>query len=252
MMNQPIEIHAITSLPEVRPGDDIADLVLEATRQQTLEIAEGDVLVVTQKIISKAEGRLVSLSSIEPSPFAQGFAASHGKDARVVEVSLREAQRVVKMERGLLITETRQGFVCANSGVDDSNVPGDETLSLLPLDPDRSADELRRAIALRKGASIAVIVSDTFGRPWREGVTNVAIGVSGMEPLVDYRGAADSEGRPLATTVIAVADELAAAAELVMGKLDRVPVALIRGYPFSPATGSARALVREPGRDLFR
>jgi coenzyme F420-0:L-glutamate ligase/coenzyme F420-1:gamma-L-glutamate ligase len=251
-MNPRIEIHAIATLPEVQPGDDLASLILEGARQAGLEIVDGDVLVVTQKIVSKSEDRIVSLSSVEPTSLARNFAQSHGKDARAVEVSLREASRVVKMDRGVLITETRHGFVCANSGVDDSNVPGAESVSLLPLEPDRSAERLRTEIERRTGVSIAVILSDTFGRPWREGVTNVAIGVSGMAPVLDYRGSADSGGKILETTMIAVADELAAAAELVMGKLDRVPVALIRGYDFSPAAGSAKALVRDPRRDLFR
>jgi coenzyme F420-0:L-glutamate ligase/coenzyme F420-1:gamma-L-glutamate ligase len=208
--------------------------------------------VVTHKIVSKAEGRLVDLRGIEPSALAKGFAARYERDPRQIEVVLRESRRIVRMDRGLIIAETHHGYVCANAGVDASNVPGDDTVCLLPGDPDASAARMRDALADRTGSDLAVIVSDSFGRTWREGITDVAIGVAGMEPLVDYRGETDPHGFPLAATVLAVADELAAAAELVMGKTAGIPVAIIRGYPYEPAAGTGRALIMPPDRDLFR
>jgi coenzyme F420-0:L-glutamate ligase/coenzyme F420-1:gamma-L-glutamate ligase len=215
---------------------------------------KGDILVITQKVVSKAEGRLVQLAEIKPSSLAEGFAREAGKDPRSVEVVLSEARRVVKMEmdRGILIAETHHGLVCAQAGVDASNVPDPDTVALLPSDPDRSAAQLRRALRKRTGTAPAVIISDTFGRPWREGLTNVAIGIDGMSPFIDYRGKKDPHGRPLTATLIAAADELAGAAELVMGKLDRVPVALIRGYSLPRGRGKAKDLVRPAARDLFR
>jgi len=213
---------------------------------------DGDILVVTHKVVSKAEGRVVDLHRFEPSALATGFGNDSGRDPRLVEAILSETRRVVKMDRGVLIAETRHGLVCAQAGVDSSNVPGRDKVALLPADPDRSAALLRRSIQKRTGARIAVIISDTFGRPWREGLMNVAIGVDGMAPLVDYRGKCDPHGRRLTASVIAAADELAAAAELVMGKLDRVPAALIRGYKFPRRRGKASDLVRPAERDLFR
>jgi coenzyme F420-0:L-glutamate ligase/coenzyme F420-1:gamma-L-glutamate ligase len=219
-----------------------------------LKIVKGDILVFTQKVVSKEEGRLVRLDEIKPSALAEGFAHGAGKDPRSVEVVLSEARRVVKMEmdRGILIAETHHGLVCAQAGVDASNIPDPDTVALLPADPDRSAARLRRALRKRTGAAPAVIISDTFGRPWREGLTNVAIGIDGMSPFIDYRGKKDPHGRPLTATLIAAADELAGAAELVMGKLDRVPVALIRGYSLPRGRGKAKDLVRPAARDLFR
>jgi coenzyme F420-0:L-glutamate ligase/coenzyme F420-1:gamma-L-glutamate ligase len=207
---------------------------------------------VTHKIVSKAEGRLVDLRSVEPSAFAKGFAARYGRDPRQIEVVLRESRRVVRMERGLIIAETHHGFVCANAGVDASNVPGDDTVCLLPVDPDASAARLREALRARIESDLAVIISDSFGRPWREGITNVAIGVAGMEPLADYRGRRDPYGYPLEASILAVADELAAAAELVMGKTEGMPVAIIRNYPYKPGPGRALDLLMAPERDLFR
>jgi coenzyme F420-0:L-glutamate ligase/coenzyme F420-1:gamma-L-glutamate ligase len=251
-MTREIRIVGLRGIPEVVPGDDLVDLTLSACRRQRVRIKEGDLLVFTQKVVSKAEGRLVQLGKIDPSPLAEGFGREAGKDPRSVEVVLSEARRVVKMDRGVLIAETHHGLVCAQAGVDASNVPDPETVALLPSDPDRSAARLRRSLQKRTGARIAVIISDTFGRPWREGLTNVAIGVDGMAPMVDYRGKRDPHGRPLTATLIAAADELAAAAELVMGKLDRVPVALIRGYRFRKGRGNARDMVRSADKDLFR
>jgi coenzyme F420-0:L-glutamate ligase/coenzyme F420-1:gamma-L-glutamate ligase len=244
-----LEILPVEGIPEVRPGDDLPDLIALAVGKN---LRAGDILVVTHKIVSKAEGRLVDLRRVEPSALAKGFAARYEKDPRQIEVVLRESRRIVRMDRGLIIAETYHGFVCANAGVDASNVPGDDTVCLLPADPDASAARLRGALADRTGSDLAVIVSDSFGRTWREGITNVAIGVSGMNPLADYRGQTDPNGFPLAATVLAVADEIAAAAELVMAKTAGIPVAIVRGYLYEPAAGTGRALVMDPERDLFR
>ncbi len=247
-----LQILGVPGLPEIAPGDDLPSLVLDACASTGIMLASGDVLVFTQKIVSKAEGRLVSLPDITPSHLAESFAADAGKDPRTVEVVLREAKRVVRMDRGVLIAETEQGLVCAQAGVDASNVADKNGVCLLPVDPDDSAARLRQALEAATGQTLAVIISDTFGRPWREGVTNVAIGIDGMSPLRDYRGETDPQGRELASTVIAIADELAGAAELIMGKLDRIPVAVIRGLHVTPGTGKAAELIRARERDLFR
>jgi coenzyme F420-0:L-glutamate ligase/coenzyme F420-1:gamma-L-glutamate ligase len=236
---------------EVRAGDDVAALIAEAAATGE-GLASGDVVVVTQKIVSKAEGRLVDLATVEPSAFARQFAAAQGKDPRHVEVVLRESRRIVKMDRGVLISETHHGFVCANAGVDASNVPGANTLTLLPVDPDASAERIRQGLLARLGAIVGVIISDTFGRVWRMGQTNVAIGVAGLQPLVSYVGQRDPYGYDLRVTQLAAADEIAAAAELVMGKTDAVPVAVIRGLAHLLGPGTARDLVRPPETDLFR
>jgi coenzyme F420-0:L-glutamate ligase/coenzyme F420-1:gamma-L-glutamate ligase len=247
-----IRVVGITGLPEVTPGSDLVGLLLEGISRQDLRLRDRDILVITQKVVSKSEGRLVRLSEVKPSSLAESFARDGNRDPRSVEVVLSEARRIVKMDRGVLITETNQGMVCAHAGVDASNVPDPDSVALLPADPDRSAAMLRSAIGERAEADVAIIISDTFGRPWREGLVNVAIGIDGLSPLLDYRGQTDPQGRPLLATVIAVADELASAAELVMRKLDRVPAALIRGYSFEPASGKAVDLVRPAERDLFR
>ena len=247
-----VQIIGLPGMPEVRPGDVLVDLLWDCLEQAGQRLEGGDILVVTQKVVSKSEGRLVDLRTVEPSPFAIQFAAQHGKDARHVEVVLRESARIVRMDRGLIIAETKHGLVCANAGVDASNVADGEIVCLLPENPDASAQALRSALRQRLGLDIAVIVTDSFGRPWREGITNIAIGLAGLAPLVDYRGQVDDHGRALNATVLAVADELAAASELVMGKLDRVPVAIIRGYAYIPSEGSARELRMDPLRDMFR
>jgi coenzyme F420-0:L-glutamate ligase/coenzyme F420-1:gamma-L-glutamate ligase len=244
-----LEVLPVEGIPEVRPGEDLAGLVAEAAGE---DLRAGDVVVVTHKVVSKAEGRLVDLRAVEPSALAKGCAARYGKDPRQIEVVLRESRRVVRMDRGLIISETHHGFVCANAGVDASNVPGEDVVCLLPVDPDASAARLRERLAERTGSDTAVIVSDSFGRPWRDGITNVAIGVAGMLPLADYRGKRDPHGFPLEASVLAVADELAAAAELVMGKTAGIPVAIVRGYPYERGAGNSRALIMPPERDLFR
>lgn len=252
-----LRIVGLSGIPEVQPGDDIAAFIAQAIERSDLRLEQGDILVITHKIVSKSEGQLVDLKSIEPSAMARDWAERFGKDARQVEVVLRESARIVKMDRGVLIAETRHGFICANAAVDASNVAPD-TVCLLPADPDASAAKLRSEIGAHFGFddenAPGVIVSDSFGRPWRQGIVNVAVGVAGLAPLADYRGQYDAAGYELHVSVLAVADELAAAAELVMNKLDSRPVVLIRGYV--PATetphGTGRDLVLDPARDLFR
>jgi coenzyme F420-0:L-glutamate ligase / coenzyme F420-1:gamma-L-glutamate ligase len=244
-----LEILPVEGIPEIQPGDDLSELIGRAVGE---DLRVGDILIVTHKIVSKAEGCLVDLRVVEPSALAKSFAARYERDPRQIEVVLRESRRIVRMDRGLIIAETHHGFVCANAGVDVSNVLGDDSVCLLPVDPDASAARLREALVARTGSNLAVIISDSFGRPWREGITNVAIGVSGMDPLADYRGQRDTHGRPLEASVLAVADELAAAAELVMGKTAGIPVAIVRGYPFERGSGSGRDLLMPPERDLFR
>ena len=245
-------IIALQGMPEVRPGDDLAALILEAAGRQGLAFEQGDVLVVTQKVVSKAEGRIVDLESVEPGPFARQIAERWEKDARVVEVVLGESERIVRMDHGVIICETKHGLICANAGVDGSNVERVGTVSLLPEDPDASAATLRRRVEEATGVAAAVIITDTFGRPWREGHVNFAIGVAGMTPVLDYTGQTDPAGHELRVTQMAVADELAGAAELAHGKLDRVPVAIVRGYTYPPGSGTARDLIRDPEKDLFR
>jgi coenzyme F420-0:L-glutamate ligase/coenzyme F420-1:gamma-L-glutamate ligase len=245
------EVIGVEGIGEVRPGDDVARLVVEAAARQGTPVASGDVLVLGQKILSKSEGRLLRLSEITPSTMATTFATELGRDPRLIEVILRESRRVVRMDRGVLVTETRHGWVCANAGVDQSNVDAD-MVALLPEDPDRSARAFRDAVRTQTRAEVFVIVADTFGRPWREGLVNIAIGVAGFAPLKSYLGDHDPAGRPLQATILAVADELAAAAEPVMGKLDRIPAAIVRGLPVAPSEEGSKALLRDPARDLFR
>jgi len=228
----------------VGPGDDLAGLIAAATA-----LEDGDVVVVAQKIVSKAEGRIVRLADIEPSPQARDLAGD--EDPRRLEAILGEAVRVVRTRPPLVIAETRHGFVCASAGVDASNAPEPDSLVLLPVDPDESAERVRTKLRELSGSEVAVIVADSFGRPWRQGTTDVAIGCAGMAPLVDLKGVRDANGYELHATVIAVADELAGAAQLVMGKTDGVPAAVIRGFAAS-GEGTARELVMPAERDLFR
>ena len=244
----PVEISPLPGLPEFKPGDDIARAIIEAVRAP---LREGDIFVVAQKIVSKAEGRIVRLDQIAPSEQARLWAEQWNKDARIVELTLRESKRIVRMERGVIIAETHHGFVCANAGIDVSNAE-DGTAILLPENPDASARALQMRLSEAFACHVGVIIADTFGRAWREGLVNVALGVAGLNPLLDYRGRRDSSGRPMQATVIAVADELAAAAELVMGKSDRIPVAIIRGATVASRSGSGADLVRVAEKDLFR
>lgn len=245
-----IEIIGVTGIPEVEPGMDVAALIAEAAARTPIN--DGDVVVVTHKIVSKSEGQLVDLRTVTPSDLAVRIAEQFHKDARQVDVVLRESVRIVRMERGILICETRHGFICANAAVDASNVAGGQSVVLLPRDPDASAARIRAALKERTGADVAVIITDTFGRPWRNGLVNVAIGVAGMNPLTDYRGQTDPYGYDLRVTILAVADELASAAELVMGKVEKVPVAIIRGFAYERADGTGHDLVMDSARDLFR
>ncbi len=246
-----MEIIPVSGIGEVAKGDSIGELILRACNKSGLKIKDHDIVVVTHKIVSKTEGRVVDLSMVVPSKFSVRAGRHIGKDPRQVEVILSESRRLVKMVKGLIITETPHGFVCANAGVDQSNVERGKIV-LLPKKPDDSARQVRKLIKGRTGKNVAVIISDTFGRPWREGQVDVAIGLSGIDPFEDYRGKTDQYGYGLKATVICVADELASAAELCMKKLDRVPVAIIRGYNFREAEVSARLLARKPARDLFR
>jgi coenzyme F420-0:L-glutamate ligase/coenzyme F420-1:gamma-L-glutamate ligase len=247
-----LEIIALDGIPEVNPGDDLPQLIADALDASHLRLADGDVLVVTQKIVSKAEGRLVELASVQPSELAREWAERWDKDPRQVELVLRESAAIVRMAPGgLIISRTRHGLVCANAGVDVSNVGGGELASLLPLDPDASARRIRDGLATSAGASPAVIVSDSFGRPWRNGIVNVAVGTAGMEALVDLRGEPDAAGRVMRATVIAVADELASAADLAGGKVEQRPVVVVRGYEWRPSEAGASVLIMEPERDLF-
>src|SRR5579872_6874009 len=232
---------------EIRPGDALAAKLLSALRQRRLRLQSGDILIVKHKIVSKSEGRLVDLATVEPSAESIAWAKQYSLDARVIELALRESRSVVRRKNGVLITETHHGFICANSGVDVSNVDGGAHALLLPEDPDRSAANLRRALKNRTGVAVPVIITDSFGRPWREGLTEFAIGIAGMKPLRDDRGRRDSHGYELKASVEAVADELAAAAGLVCGKLNRAPACLVRGFRYEPGSGKVRDLLREPG-----
>jgi coenzyme F420-0:L-glutamate ligase / coenzyme F420-1:gamma-L-glutamate ligase len=246
-----LTIHPVTGMPEAQTGDDIAAQIVDAAGPDP-GIESGDVIVVTQKIVSKAEGRVIPLDSVTPSAEAERLAVATEKDPRLVELILRESRDIVRQSGPILITETKHGFVCANAGIDASNVGPEGLVCLLPEDPDRSARAIRDTIRKRTGADVAIIISDTFGRAWREGHTNVAVGVAGMLPFVDYVGQTDPHGYELRVSTLAVADELAGAAELVMNKLDAVPVAIVRGYEYPKGDGSARQIVRDREKDLFR
>jgi coenzyme F420-0:L-glutamate ligase/coenzyme F420-1:gamma-L-glutamate ligase len=241
-----VRVIPVEGIPEVEEGDDLAALIAGAA-----ELEDGDVVVVAHKAVSKAEGRVVRLDELEPSELAEQIAATDGRDARQVEAVLRESARIVRVRPPLVIAETRHGFVCASAGVDASNAPEAGTLVLLPLDPDASAERLRRRLLELTGCEVGVIVSDSFGRAWRQGTTDVAVGAAGVRVLVDLEGQRDRVGYELHATTIAVADEIAGAAELVMGKLDGVPAAILRGLDLA-GRGRARELVMPAERDLFR
>ena len=242
-----LEIVALSTLPEVRRDDDLALLIHQAAANEGQVIDSSMVLAVAQKIVSKVEGAVVNLREIQPSALARSWAAEWKKDERLIELIFAQSRRIVRMDRGVLIAETVTGLVCANAGVDQSNVEGDDFATVLPRDPDASARLLRAGLGCG-----AVIITDSFGRPWREGLVDVAIGVAGLDPLDDHRGRMDRDGRKLTSTIIAVADQLAAAAGLLMPKAGGCPVVLIRGFPLRPAEGSARLLQRKPDQDLFR
>jgi coenzyme F420-0:L-glutamate ligase/coenzyme F420-1:gamma-L-glutamate ligase len=259
-VNQAVSILPIDGIREVLPDDDLETIIGDAIEASIGSLQHGDVVIITHKIVSKAEGKLIDLASVEPSRLSRDWADAWGKDPRQVEVVLRESARIVRMQRGLIISETRHGFICANAGVDASNA-GLDTVCLLPDAPDASADRLRAALTARffpdvdaSGAAIGLIITDSFGRPWRNGIVNVAIGMSGMSPFADYRGQFDPDGYELRASVLAVADELASAAELVMHKVAKRPVAVIRGYDWQPgdSAGTGQDLVMPPDRNLFQ
>ena len=241
-----IQIIPVKIQKDIVPNDNLVDLVLEST-----EIQDGDILVFSQKIVSKNEGRILSLSSVNPSLLANGISSSYNKDPRLVELILSESKRIVRMENGIIIVETNHGFVCANAGIDESNVQ-DGYATLLPEDPDRSANLLKEKIEQKTGKNIAVIISDTFGRPFRLGQTDVAIGVAGIEPILDYSGKPDTFAKIMQVTAIAIVDEICAATELVMGKVEKCPVAIVRNYKFDFSDTKIQNLLRPKHEDLFR
>ena len=248
-----LRIIPVKGIPNVNTGDNLGVIIVSKLKDQGDSFQDGDVAIISQKVVSKAEGRVINLSKVVPSTFAIVIAKESGKDPRQVEVILRESKKIVRMKAGHLITETRHGFVCANAGVDASNVAqGKELVTLLPLDPDASADRIGKSINKVTGKDVPVIITDTFGRAWRMGQVNFAIGVSGMKPIHNYKGTRDMYRHILRVTEIAVADELASAGELVMNKADKVPVALVRGYKFPRGKGSGKELLRPEEMDLFR
>jgi len=242
----------ITGIGEVQPGDSVAGTILAALRRQKLKLVAGDILVITHKIVSKAEGQMVVLDKVQPSQASRRWAERYRVDARLVELALKQAKRVVRRKRGIIITETAHGFVCANSGVDASNVDGGRCAVLLPTDPDRSAREIRRVIRKKLGISVPVLITDSFGRPWREGLCEVAIGVAGMKPFRDFRGRRDRHGYRLRASLEAVADELACMAGVACGKLSRSPACVLRGFHHEPGHDGAASMIRAKERDLFR
>ena len=247
-----IRILPIAVRGEIHIGQSLSATILSAANASKLSFQDGDIVVVKHKVVSKSEGAIVALDEIRPSAESRTWARRYGLDARVTELALRESRRVVRRKHGIMITETKHGFICANSGIDVSNVDGGHHAVLLPENADRSAGKLRRDFKKQLGIEIAVIVSDSFGRPWREGLTEVAIGISGMRPLVDYRGRRDPHGYSLHATIDAVADELACAAGLVCGKLANTPACIIRGYSYVRGSGTTRELIRPANKDLFR
>ena len=247
-----LRIVAIPVADEIKPGDSLVDKLLQSLQDAGLSFESGDILVVKHKIVSKAEGRIVDLATIKPSAESVAWAQQYKLDARVIELALRESRTVIRRKNGVLITETPHGFICANSGVDVSNVDGGHHALLLPVNPDRSARELHRKLKKRTALAIPVLITDTFGRPWREGLVDFCIGIAGMKPLRDDRGRRDPHGYRLQASLEAIADELACAAGLVCGKLNRTPACLVRGFRFKPARGSTRDLLRPATNDLFR
>ena len=253
----PRDAHDLRIIPipfreEVRSGDSLVEKLLVALKRSGNSLQTGDILVIKHKIVSKSEGRLIELNSVKPSPASRTWARRYHLDPRVVQLVLTDSKRIVRRKHGILITETRHGFICANSGVDVSNVDGGRCALLLPENPDRSATAIHRDLKRRLRLSIPVIITDSFGRPWREGLTEAAIGVAGMKPLHDYRGRRDPHGYTLRASIDAVADDLACAAGLVCGKLARTPACIIRGFKYRPGRGSARELIRQAKKDLFR
>ncbi len=251
-MPNSISIIPLLGIPEIKPGDNLVKMSIDAAFKQDVTIEDRDILVFAQKIVSKSEGRIVNISEASPSPFALEIGKLLDKDPRIVEIILGESRRIVKMDRGRLIVENTKGIVCANAGVDMSNVSGGMEATLLPKDPDESAKRFAEEFKKELGVDVAVIITDTVGRPWRDGLVQIAIGCYGISPLKDYRGKKDSKGYDLRATALAVADEISSAAGLVMGKTEGVPVAIVRGYEYERSKEGAKLLLRDPDNDLFR
>ena len=247
-----VEIISILISNDIREGADIGNLILKSIKEKHESLKENDVIVITHKIISKSEGRTIDLTKIIPSEESKNISYRTGKDPKLVELIISQSNEIIKIQRDIIITETKHGFVCANSGIDTSNVEKSNHVVLLPVDPDKSAREIRNYIKSRTKTNVAVIISDTFGRPFRKGQVNVAIGVSGIDPIKSYIGKSDMYGNILRVTEIAIADEIASAAELVMGKSLRVPVTIVRGYEFSSSDASISKVTRAKKDDLFR
>ena len=251
-MTNSISIIPLLGIPEIKPGDDLVKMVIDAAFKQDVTIEDRDIFVFAQKIVSKSEGRIVKINDVSPSPFAIETGKLLDKDPRIVEIILRESRRIVKMDRGRLIVENTKGIVCANAGVDMSNVSGGMHATLLPKDPDESAKRFAEGFKKELGVDVAVIITDTVGRPWRDGLVQVAIGCYGIRPLKDYRGRKDSKGYDLRATALAVADEISSASGLVMGKTEGMPVAIVRGYEYEKSKEGVKLLLRDPVNDLFR
>jgi coenzyme F420-0:L-glutamate ligase / coenzyme F420-1:gamma-L-glutamate ligase len=247
-----ISLTAVEGIPMVKAGDDLAALIAKGLADTGYKLAAGDILVVCQKVVSKSEGRIVNFKDFEPSEFAKAYAKRWEKDPRAVEIVLRQTSRIVRNDRGVMIVETGPGWVCANAGVDESNSLEDDLAILLPEDPDASARRLRDELRRRLGVAIAVLITDTFGRPWRDGLTEICLGIAGMNPILDLRGTTDLGGRELHHTVVAIADEIASAAGLLMEKAGGIPAVVVRGFQYEPFEGSAKILIRPAEMDLFR
>jgi coenzyme F420-0:L-glutamate ligase / coenzyme F420-1:gamma-L-glutamate ligase len=251
-VNTALHIFPIPGIPEIQPKDDVADIIIRSAENGGIRFQNGDIFVIAQKIVSKAEGRVYTGDDIEVSDFAKQMSAYTGHTPEYMELVLENSRRIVRMAGGLVIAQTRHGFVMANAGIDSSNTGGSGKMVALPADPDASAAELKRRIEAASGISAAVLISDTFGRPWRNGHVNMAIGAAGLLPLIDYRGQKDNDGREMQATQIAVADELCSAAELVSGKTNRLPVVVIRNFHYSGGAGTAQDLIRDEDHDLFK
>ena len=255
-MSSKLELIPVTGIPEIKEGDNLARIIANRLKSSDIELAEKDILVIAQKIISKSEGKVVDLNDITPTPFAEKLGDELLKDPRMVEVILGETKRIVKMQRktdtGVMVVENKDGLVLANAGIDASNVPGNDKVTLLPDDSDGSAKKIAKDVTNESGKNVAVIITDTVGRPWREGLTEIAIGTWGLNPLMDYRNQKDKEGYELTATLIAIGDEIASAAGLLMGKNDAVPVVIVRGYDYEFEDVGSKSLIRDPQFDLFR
>jgi coenzyme F420-0:L-glutamate ligase/coenzyme F420-1:gamma-L-glutamate ligase len=251
-MKSHLEIFPIPDIPEIKKSDNLAEIILESAMKNEITLKDGDIMVIAQKIVSKAEGCVHNKHSVKVTGFAKKMSKYTGHDPEYMELVLQNSKRIVRMANGLVIAQTHHGFVMANSGVDSSNSGGKNRIVTLPQDPDKSAWQIKKSLESLTGKKIAVIISDTFGRPWRNGQVNMAVGIAGLKPIVDYRGIKDNNGRTMKATQIAVADELSSAAELVSGKTKKLPVAIIRNYQFDPASGTAKELIRDEESDIFK